>query len=104
MIKRICEKENQITFFLLRVEQILCGLSCRTTEQTFTNYHNESIVWTVGAMAIFATIQGCSNEVGSRILTATIDVVVFEIVAHYDPIEGVDEEIRCQYQWVMGPA
>lgn len=71
------------------------------TEHTFANYHDESIVWTVCAMTIFATIQGCSNEVGSWILTATINVVIFEIVAHYEPIEGVDEKIRCQYQWVM---
>ena len=45
-------------------------------------------MWAFGAASVLATIERGAKEVSSGILATAIDVVVFEIVAHFDPIEG----------------
>lgn len=52
-------------------------------------------MWTVGTVTIFAAIQRCSDKMSSGILAAAIDVVIFEIVAHFGMIpSGVTMGIR----------
>lgn len=46
-------------------------------------------MWAVRASTVFAAVQGGTKEVGGGILTSAIDIVVLEIVAHFDPIGGV---------------
>lgn len=90
------KKRERKTFFSSSAAMLLWPSSpCRTTKQTFADNHDESVVWTVGTVTIFAAIQGCSNKMSSGILATAIDVVIFEIVAHFGMIpSGVTMGIK----------
>ena len=61
------------------------------TEQTFAHDHYEPVVWTIRAAAVFVAIEGSPEKVSGWVLAATIDIVVFEIVTHLEPIGyGID--------------
>ena len=61
-------------------------LSRGAAKEAFAYNHNKSIMGTVRAASVFAAIQGGSEKMRDRILTAAIYIVVLEVVAHSDPI------------------
>lgn len=72
--------------------------SSRRAKDTFANHHNEAVVWAVVAGAIvFCPLHFSAKKVGGGIGAGGINVIVFEKVAHLDPIDRFDlEDVRCR--------
>lgn len=55
---------------------------------TFAYHDDKSVVWAVGALGRSGVIDGSAEEMCGRIGARAVDIVVFEILAHCDPIGG----------------
>ena len=54
---------------------------------TFSDDDYEPVMRSLRTAAIFASIQGCAKKMGVWLAAGTVDVVVFEKVAHLESIE-----------------
>jgi hypothetical protein len=55
-------------------------------EETIAHHDDKPLVRAFWTASVFTAVHRGANEVGNRILAGAIDVVVFEIFAHLDPI------------------